>query len=292
MVPDWETNFVYFSNLLPDRYPGLWRQLSGTLLTHDVVFELVQGTRDIWVRDFMPIQIRQENVADAKSKKLIFLKFRYWPDYLVNGYEHLITEDGVCDNLPFLKDRICSDIILDGGNVVSTTDKVILTDKIFRENETIQKEKLVEQLRDWFEVRDCIIIPTEPDDCIGHSDGVVRFIDETTVVMNDYAKVDPIYGQRVRKVLEDHNLRIHEIPYFLDPDFDQVDEVDSAVGNYVNFLRLKNLILVPEYGCEEDGHAVEVLQRLIPTVPVVPIECTKLARKGGILNCVSWTNRR
>ena len=293
MVPDWETNFVYFSSWLPGRYPGLWRQLSGTLHTHGVPYGLVEGTKDIWVRDFMPVQIREKMNADTESKKPFSLKFRYWPDYLVHGFKKLITEDDVCDNLPFLNERVRSDIILDGGNVVAARDKVILTNKVFKENRQCSRKELAQQIQDLFGVSECIFIPADPYDEMGHSDGVVRFIDDTSVLMNDYSKVDRAYGQRVRKVLEDHNLRIHEIPYFVDSMSESLreNEISSAVGNYVNYLRLEQLVLVPQYGPEEYSHPVEVLQELIPGVPIIPIECTDLARDGGILNCVTWTIR-
>ena len=39
-----------------------------------------------------------------------------------------------------------------------------------------------------------IFIPQEPGDVTGHADGVVRFIDGDSVVVNDYRRVDPEYG--------------------------------------------------------------------------------------------------
>ena len=62
-------------------------------------------------------------------------------------------------------------------------------------------------------VDEMIIIPEQPDDWTGHADGMVRFVDNNTVVINDYSKetdrsfVDELYG-----VLQAANLKITEIP--------------------------------------------------------------------------------
>jgi hypothetical protein len=51
--------------------------------------ERVHGAEDIWLRDFLPIQI-----ADGS-----FVKFRYEPDYL-QGYEQMRTDERICRSIP------------------------------------------------------------------------------------------------------------------------------------------------------------------------------------------------
>src|SRR5690242_5254732 len=82
MVPDWQTNFVLFSDLLPARHPVLWAGLVGILDQAGVGHRLIEGTRDVWVRDLLPVQVA---AAD-------FVLFRYEPDYL-GGREDLIPSD-------------------------------------------------------------------------------------------------------------------------------------------------------------------------------------------------------
>ena len=88
-------------------------------------------------------------------------------------------------------------IILDGGNVVGGTTIAVLTDKAYRENHEVERCSLRSKLTELLGVNQCIMIPCEPGDTIGHSDGVVRFLDENLVVVNDYSKVDPSYGRRL-----------------------------------------------------------------------------------------------
>jgi agmatine deiminase len=273
MVPDWETNQVYFSDLLPARHPALWSQLLAILGESGVGHCLVEGTRDIWVRDFMPVQVADND----------FVLFRYEPDYLC-GHEDLVTPDEVRRAVTPTALRT-SDINLDGGNVVAAGGRVILTDKLYRENPGHTRPGLREELAGVLRA-ECIIISGEPGDEIGHADGVVRFIDEGTVVLNDYREVDPGYGGRVETVLRRHHLAFERLPYFLTEEEDK--GIPSAVGNYANFLRVGSLVVVPAYGVPEDDLACRTLERLLPGARVVPLRCEGLAREGGVLNCVSW----
>lgn len=121
MIADWETDTAVFADLLPQQFPRLWDRLSGLLGDHGVTVHLARGCRDIWARDFLPVQ-----VGDG------FVSFRYAPDYL-RGFDELRTDDAVCDSLPFLAARRTSELVMDGGNLVSSGTAVVLTDKAYRE---------------------------------------------------------------------------------------------------------------------------------------------------------------
>jgi len=277
MIPDWHTTHAYFSGLLPDRHPALWERLTAVLRSADLQFGLLNGTRDIWARDYCPLQVSGRR----------FIKFRYRPDYLRGRYADLITGDEVCGQLAGLGEIYHSDIFADGGNVVASATTVVVTDKIFRENPRREPNELRSALARRLEVEHCIIIPTEPGDAIGHSDGVVRFLDDTVVVVNDYATLAPGYGKRLRGILAAQGLSVEPIPYFCEDRI--IAGISSAVGNYINFLRVGDLILLPVYGHRKDDQVCRTLERLCPKATICPLECRSLAREGGVLNCVSWT---
>jgi len=136
---------------------------------------------------------------------------------------------------------------------------------------------------------ECVLIPKEAGDPIGHADGIVRFLDERTVVMNDYAAIDPAYGIRVRTLLERQGLHVELLPYSLDSTV--VDGIPSAVGNHVNFLRIGNLVVVPAYGMSSDAEAVAVLNGRLAGCRIESLDCSGLARRGGVLNCIAGTYR-
>jgi agmatine deiminase len=276
VIPDWQTNAVYFAASLPGRLPAFWERLRPVLVAHGIVPRLLDGTRDIWLRDFLPVQVREDH----------FVKFRYDPDYL-KRFDHLRTGDEVCELLSCKPFTHRSDLCIDGGNVVAASGRVILTDKVYRENAGLSRERLRQCLQRTLETEALIIVPKEPGDIFGHSDGMVRFLDEDLVVMSDYAGVDPGFGRRLRRILERHHLRVEFLPYRIDPKVS--DGVASAVGNYVNFLALRGLVLVPAYGLPEDEEARTILRRLLPGHQVVSLDCTELAERGGVLHCCSWT---
>lgn len=223
MIADWDTNTVFFTASLAGRFPRFWGQLQAILATTRIPVHILEGARDIWARDFMPVQVDENQ----------FVKFRYKPDYLV-GRDHERTGPEVCMQVGFLDRMQISEICLDGGNVVASSNRAILTEKVYSENPEWQRPALRRELCKALQVEECIFIPPDPEDEFGHADGVVRFIDDQTVVMSDYSSVDPRYGERVRKALDGHALNVHLLPYFADPTDD--DDCLSAVGNFVNFL--------------------------------------------------------
>ena len=148
---------------------GIVPAVDGVLGTHGIPVRFLDGTRDIWARDYCPIQVAPDR----------FVKFRYFPDYLRGEHEDLVTDDDtICQQLDGLGHCQRSDIILDGGNVVATRSTAIVTDKVYRENAGRQRGQLRRELREALELTDCVLIPKEPYDPIGHADGVVRFLDE------------------------------------------------------------------------------------------------------------------
>lgn len=277
MIGDWETNSVYVADTLVDRHPTLLQELTRILGEFRIPLVTVSGTSDIWIRDAAPIQ-----VAEGE-----FVQFVYRPDYLRDGYEHLITPPDVLHRLPFIKSVKRSELVIDGGNVVGTAKAVILTDKVFRENPDRSRDEIEVELRRFLRVERVIFIPKEPYDQIGHSDGMVRFLDESTAIANDYSTVDPEFGHRLKASLERHGLTVEILPYR--PERRRVHGIDSAAGNYVNFLRVGHLILIPSYGLPQDAKAATTLKRLCPRTTIVAVPSQDLAREGGVLQCVTWT---
>jgi hypothetical protein len=275
MIADWDTDHLFLSDRLENEEPALFTSLRSVV--QDVPIDIVPGTSDIWCRDFMPIQL-DENT---------FCQFVYAPDYL-RGFAHLVTPPENC-RLPFMTSYRQEAIVLDGGNVVASRTKVILTDKVYQENPAVARPRLRERLEEVFQA-ECIFIPKEPYDEVGHSDGVVRFVTEDRVLINDYSGVDPGYGERLRSLLEKYGLDVDTFPLFEEKGRRRrPGDLRSAVGLYINFLRVGDVVVLPGYGRPEDQVAVEKMQRALPRAAVSQVPCRSLAEKGGVLNCISWT---
>ncbi len=177
--------------------------------------------------------------------------------------------------------------MLDGGNVVGWGGRWILTDRIFRENPDFARDELLGILRELLRADDLIVIPVEPGDVVGHADGVVRLLTDSLVVINDYSVIAPWYGRRLRSILRRAGLEWVELPYR--PEEAVYDGIPSAVGCYANFLMLKGLIVVPTFGLPEDDIALRIIEEHAGPSAVTSLDCTDLARGGGVLNCVTWT---
>jgi agmatine deiminase len=276
--PDWEHNCVYLADLLKDRHSVLFAGLRRILTDHDVDVRMLDKVRDHWLRDFCPIQVGPENLV----------KFRYDPDYL-RDEPGLKTGDSIVKSFRDLGRCRRSSIVLDGGNIVASRTKAILTGKIYKENLGWNRAELRDKLQALLQVDQLIVIPQEPLDPIGHSDAIVRFIDEQSVLVNDYTAVDPRFGERLFKVLRRNKLAIEVVPYC--PEERSRAGIPSAVGCFTNFLRTERVLVSPIFGTEHDEVALRKLESIFPGLPIFPLDCTDLAREGGVLNCVSASFR-
>src|SRR5689334_22101165 len=155
MIADWDTTHLFLSDRLENEQLALFACLRSVL--QGVPIDIIPGTSDIWCRDYMPIQFKENT----------FCQFVYAPEYL-RGFEHLVTPPEKC-RLPFMTSYRQEPLVLDGGNVVASRTKVILTDKVYKENPAVAQPRLLQRLEEVFQA-ECIIIPKEPGDEVGHSD--------------------------------------------------------------------------------------------------------------------------
>lgn len=161
-----------FSALLPVLYPTDAEALFAALAAHDVPYALLEGTRDVWLRDFMPVR--------TGSGKLV--SFRYEPSYLKNDPD--LRTDFRKDLAPQLGLPVTySNINLDGGNVVFSPSgaRVLISDRVFSENTEYPSAALVRELSELLEA-EVLIIPSLKSDMTGHADGMARFLDDRTVL--------------------------------------------------------------------------------------------------------------
>ena len=129
---------------------------------------------------------------------------------------------------------------------------------------------------------DVVFIPWDRYEMFGHADGMVRFIDRRTVLLNNYVDFDPDLRKRLQEALKWHGFSVEELHY----DKPRCSRYSWA---YLNFLQVAGRIFVPGLGIEEDGMALEQIQALYPDHKVILVpECLELVRDGGALNCVSW----
>lgn len=284
MIADWDTNTIYFSGLLETDpiYSEASNKIFSTLDNLGVKFRFLPNTKDIWARDYMPIQVE-------KGK---FIEFRYDPDYLQGDSNEVKTRelktypDIVCDSIG-LK-TIKSDIILDGGNLVKSENSVILTDKIVWENRrSYSKKDLIHKLHNLLQVDKIVLISWDKGCEFGHADGMLRFISNTKVLISGFYKCAEVeFRERILKALEKEKLEWEWL---------EISSQEAAENiAYINFLQTKDIILVPAIGKpEKDLKALNKVNEFFPDYMMngktASVNISEATKKGGALNCISWT---
>jgi agmatine deiminase len=265
---------VYFSDLLPVKYPQLSTVLQEVLHSIGVQTQLVERTKDIWIRDYMPVRINDSE----------FVSFNYDPDYLrVPRYQNLRTEFRTLGIE--LKGKVrYSDIILDGGNVERFNRTAFLVDKCFDENPAYTVSDLETELRHILDVDQLHFLPWDKSDIIGHIDGILRFYDSNTVILNDYRNDNNPANKNIHYYIKSLGYDLIELPY--NP-YRNKSDLD-ATGVYTNYIHVNDAILLPVFNQAEDARAIDILKELYGHDQVFTINCEQLAKEGGLLNCVTW----
>ena len=137
-----------------------------------------------------------------------------------------------------------------------------------------------------FESQDRRIIPTIHGDLTGHADGMVRFVDKNTILGNKLADEYKYWREGVLKVLDKYKISYIDVPFFEDKSHPK--HPYNAIGIYVNYLEVNNLIVAPKFGREEDAEVVAILQQAFPNKQIETIDYTEVALEGGLLNCTTW----
>lgn len=274
MIPDNKTNFLYLADTLPKKYPSFYARFENLLNECKINFKLLPQTKDVWAVDYMPIQI------DVNK----FVRFVYSPIYLQSKtYSKTISDvDRICELIGI--ETIKSNIVIDGGNVTKTTDKVIMTDRIFKDNPTFERKELIYELQKHFQIEKLFFVPEQAKDFTGHSDGMVRFIDEQTVIVNDYKGEKEEFSRAFEIAIHNTGLDYIKIPYnpYSNKNYNQ------ANGDYINYLQMENTIFIPTFGIEEDEQVVKQFEQIFAGQNIKTIESNEIANQGGILNCITW----
>lgn len=265
---------IYFSDLFPKKCPKTYRGLVEVLDRYEVEHRLLKGTRDIWCRDYMPIEVYPGH----------FVAWGYNPDYLQTEKLRQTITDGKMVAERNLGIDICDRqyILVDGGNVVRDYGKMIMTSKVFEENPHIPVEHLARDLKDTMGAH-LTVIPRDRFECYGHADGMVRILNENTVLMTNYSQIDPDLATRIRRRLEPSFKNIRELHY-------NVERPSKHNWAYINWLKTDKVLILPKFNIPEDEQALKQVKRLIPKYKdrIEMVDATDLIGFGGCLNCISW----
>lgn len=275
MTSGTHSNIVYFSSLLPERCPKTFRGLEEVLSRYGVELRFLQGTKDIWVRDYMPIPVFPGHLVG----------FTYNPDYLRNDpkYRDTITDGNEVARAAGISfSSGLSGIVLDGGNFIRCGGKFIMTSKVFEENPWAQ----VSYLSRFLEAHLCgqlVVLPWDSNETYGHADGICRMVDNDTVLMTNYCQLDRKMAARFRNILEHNFKKVRELHF-------DVPKLDKKSWAYINWLQTEEVLILPKFNIPEDDQAFRQISRLMPSYKgrIEMVDTSDLIRYEGCLNCCSW----
>lgn len=270
MITNFETNKVLIAKGLASlHYKDATYHLLSFMHRHEIEWSFLPCTSSpfhIWMRDYMPIQVSKEK----------FVRFCYTPDYLQDSPEYKPDTSAILSDLGI--QVIDSDIIVDGGNVISCGDKVIMTDKIIRENPHYQRNKLIDTLSQLLEA-EIILIPEDRYDEYGHADGMVRYMGNGCVLLNNYCDFDKTLRKKLLAALNPH-FDITELHY---------GAYTEKSWAYINFLHVGQHIFVPMLQDKLATIASWQIAEAYPECECHQIwDCDNIIREGGALNCCTW----
>lgn len=242
----------------------------------------------IWLRDFAGFNFNDNIVKPIFKPKYSYSKTANIINKSMNTLNSLLNKE--LFNIP---------LIWDGGNLVTNGEIGFITERIIKDNQNKLSDKQIEEIiRESLNIKP-IFIPVLKGDEIAHSDGYLAFLDKETILLSEYPdrkyfKEDNDYVSQIEKILINNGfepIRIIDSPVDEKP---YCDDIESAKGIYINFLRLNNTILMPiyDFGNIEDNNCNKINEKKLKNLGfnVITINCDELAKFGGVLHCISFTN--
>ena len=270
MITSFETNKVLIAKGMTfHAYVNVTKHLLDIMHSKGIEWNFLPFTSSpyyIWARDYMPIQVKEDK----------FVRFNYSPDYLKDYPEYKPDTSAILSELDI--HVINSNIIIDGGNIISCGNKVIMTDKIYRENPHYDRNMLIDKLSQLMEA-EIILIPEDYYDEYGHADGMVRFMGDGSVLINNYCDFDKALRKKLISALKPH-FNIAELHF---------DTYTDKSWAYINFLHIGQNLFVPMLEDKLAEIAFKQIAEAFPKCECFQIwDCDNIVREGGALNCCTW----
>lgn len=258
-----------------------------------LVYEI--ESNDTWARDFGPIIVREE----GKPVVLDFV-FNGWGLKFPANFDNQITSSlhglGAFGNAP-LKTM---GLILEGGSIESDGQGTILTTAECllspNRNPHLSRSEIEAFLAAQLGADRFLWLESgylAGDDTDSHVDTLARLCPNDTILYTacddpkdeHHEALSAMAGElKSFKTRDGSPYRLIPLPW---PDPCHDDEGQRIPATYANFLVINGAVLVPAYGSEKDGIAIEIIGRVFPDRRIIGIDCLPLLLGHGSLHCVT-----
>ncbi len=255
-------------------------------------------TNDTWIRDYGPIA-----VVEPPGLVLNNYHFNAWGGKYPHELDNLVTErlfgkDGMLPENVRLVDH--NDFVLEGGSIETNGHGLLLTTErcllSANRNPGLSRGVIEQKLKSDLGVRSVIWLEhgyLTGDDTDGHIDTLARFCNERTIAYVQCTDpADPDFPglfqmeQQLHKEVNNLGIGARLVPLPMPQPV--LDERGTRLpATYANFLIINGAVMVPTYGCKNDGVALETIGGLFPEREVVGIDARVLIKQGGSIHCAT-----
>lgn len=266
---------ICISEKLYLEYPMVHVSLCNALERSNVKYQILPNTKEVWARDYMPLHI-------GKGR---YITFNFAPDYLDMGKNKYVTNQNLVIQDLGITVNSHLDITLDGGNAVRCDDKTIMTDKVISENPNIRPLKLIDTIEKAL-CTELILIPWDMEEQFGHADGMIAYIGNGKLLMNNYSQMGKemkSFCKRMHKIL-DYHFDVQELSY--------TGRLKKDTWCYLNYIETPKTVIIPGLSkgldCNNDKAAVNVFSNFFPNKEIIQVFANPLVKHGGALHCITW----
>lgn len=160
-----------------------------------------------------------------------------------------------------------------------------MTDKVISENPNIRPLKLIDTIEKVLET-ELILIPWDMEEPFGHADGMIAYIGNGKLLMNNYCQMGKeadSLRKRLHKILDCH-FDVQELSY------DGRLRKDSWC--YLNYIETPKTVIIPEISkdldCSNDKAAVNAFSGVFPNKEIIQVYANPLVKHGGAIHCITW----
>ena len=240
----------------------------------------------VWIRDYGPWWIYQPD----GSLGIIDLKYNrpradddQFPESLANQWAmdyygpDLIEAGG--------------NLLLDGKGVALLSNIIFGPDHGFNTDGSLTVPLLEQFLGDYLGIDKVILTPYLENDGTGHIDMFVKILNDTTIIVGEYASPAAGYGdnyaicnQVADQLAAETNgdgkqFNVHRM---LMPAYS-----GDITYTYVNSLIVNKKVFVPVYGFTTDNDALNVYQQLMPEYEIIGYDCNQIIPYNGAIHCIT-----
>ncbi len=256
----------------------------------DNVIVLQRNTNSIWIRDYGPWAVYQNEVDSLMISDWIYNRPRPLDDSApasVAAYLGLPVFEAVA--APY-------NLVHTGGNhLTDGVNTSFSSDLLFDENPDKTEADIDNIAQLFLGVDNYVKLRALPYDGIHHLDMHMRVLDEETILIGEYPEGvadGPQIESNIRKLQSQvptafgNRYNILRVP--MPPDqLNRYPDNDGYYRTYTNSIFLNKSILVPIYEEQYDTTALRIYRENLPGYKVVGIDCNDIIPALGALHCIT-----